>query len=91
MFAKPRCIQNFELWLHHTRRFRRLGVKIAGKYYNDNRPAIKREIRIRVRQVLDGFDLTCQTQLFSSDVTRLAELSKQIELLNGSVYAQVSL
>jgi hypothetical protein len=85
IFVKPRCIQNFQAWLYLTRYFRRLGVKIAGKYYNDNRPAIKREIRARVSAVLNGFDLTLQTQLFSSDVAVLAENSRRLELGLGEL------
>jgi hypothetical protein len=80
-----RCIQNFQAWLFYTRYFRRIGVKIAGKYYNDNRPAIKREIRVRVSSVLNGFDLTLQTQLFSSDVAALAENSRRLELVLGEL------
>ena len=73
-------IQNFQAWLFYTRHFRRIAERAAGVYYHNNRHAIKREIRSRVTSVLNGFDLTCQTQLFSSNVAALAENSRRMEL-----------
>lgn len=72
--------QNFQAWLFYTRLFRRIAERTAGAYYNCNRHAIKHEIRERVAQVMKGWDLACQTQLFSSTVAELAENSRRMEL-----------
>ena len=71
--------QNFKAWKRVTRHFRRLAKRIAGCYYNDNRRAIKDEIRSRVAQVMKGWDLICQRALLASEVAVLAENSRRLE------------